>query len=113
MSKSNSKNEASIRLGQRIRGLRLSRKLSQEQLGDMAELSAKYLGEVERGVGNISVERLSKIAGVLGVELRELLDSDHQRSRVELLAEITSLAPKLSDKDLQIVYRMLRMLAGD
>ena len=113
MGKSNSKSEAGIRLGKRIRDLRISRKLSQEQLAGMAELSAKYLGEVERGVGNISIERLNKIAGVLGVELRELLENDHERSRTELLAEITRLAPKLTDKDMQIVYRMLKMLAGD
>jgi transcriptional regulator with XRE-family HTH domain len=105
--------EASVRLGKRIRDLRTARELSQEQLAGMAELSAKYLGEVERGIGNISIERLNKIAGMLGVELQELLETGHKRSRTELLAEIASMAQKLPDKDVQIAYRMLRMLSGD
>ena len=55
------------RLGQRIRSLRAELDLSQEQLAEKAGISAKYLGEVERGVGNISIDRLNGVAVGLGI----------------------------------------------
>jgi transcriptional regulator with XRE-family HTH domain len=48
--------------------LRLEKGWSQEQLAERAGLSYKFVGEVERGVGNPSVETLFEIATALGVE---------------------------------------------
>ena len=102
--------EASIRLGKRIRAIRTERGMTQERLANMAQLSGKFLGEVERGVSNISIDRLSKVAEVLGVELRDFLENEHERSRTELIHEITRMAPKLSDKDAKVVYRLVKIL---
>ena len=102
----------SSRLGKRIRALRISRSLSQEQLAEQAGLSAKYLGEVERGVGNISIERLSGIATVLGMTITDLLDSDHEQSHQQLTEAIISMAKQLKHKEAQLVYRVLKMLTN-
>jgi transcriptional regulator with XRE-family HTH domain len=48
-------------------------RLSQEKLAEKADLSYKYLGEVERGLVNISLDSLVRIARALGVRLRDLL----------------------------------------
>ena len=58
-----------MQLGARIRALRLAKKWSQEALAERAGLSYKFLGEVERGTGNPSVETLFEIASALGIEL--------------------------------------------
>ena len=47
--------------------------MSQDVLAEKSELSAKYLGEVERGAANISVDALLRIAKALGVYLRDLV----------------------------------------
>src|SRR4051812_10319786 len=57
-----------LQLGASIRMLRLEKGWSQEQLAERAGLSYKFVGEVERGVGNPSVETLFEIATALGVE---------------------------------------------
>lgn len=104
--------ETQKRLGKRIRGLREARNLTQEKLSSLAGFTQKYLGEVERGTGNITIELLTKLAGALDVSLSAILETDHEQSLEELRAEIIRMTPLLQLKDAQIVYRMLRMLTG-
>jgi len=63
-------------VGERIRSLRNARALSQQALAEKAGISYKYLGEVERGQVNVSVEVLVKIASAMGVAPGMLLDSE-------------------------------------
>jgi transcriptional regulator with XRE-family HTH domain len=62
-----------VPLGQKIRSLRKLRGWRQEQLGYMAGVSGKYIGQVERGGGNPTVRNLQKIASALGVSAAHLL----------------------------------------
>jgi transcriptional regulator with XRE-family HTH domain len=56
-----------------IRRLRKARNLSQEQLAELAQLHRTYVSQLERCVTNISINRLERLARVLGVEVSELL----------------------------------------
>lgn len=47
--------------------------MSQEKLAEKASLSYKYLGEVERGIVNISLDSLMRIAKALKIKLRDLI----------------------------------------
>ena len=47
--------------------------MSQEKLAEKADLSYKYLGEVERGMVNISLDSLVRIARALRVGLSDLV----------------------------------------
>jgi transcriptional regulator with XRE-family HTH domain len=60
-------------LGDAVRGRRLELKLSQEDLGDRAGLSANYVGDTERGERNISVRVLWQLADGLEVAASRLL----------------------------------------
>ena len=60
-------------VGQKIRAHRKKAGLSQEQLAEKASLSYKYLGEVERGYVNVSLDSLMRIAKSLKVRLRDLV----------------------------------------
>jgi len=46
--------------------------MSQEQLAERADLSPKYLGEVERGRVNISLDSLVRICQALAMRLGDL-----------------------------------------
>jgi transcriptional regulator with XRE-family HTH domain len=61
-------------VGRKIRACRKQAGLSQEQLAEKADLSYKYLGEVERGCVNISLDSLVRIAKALRVALHDLTD---------------------------------------
>ena len=60
-------------IGVSIRSLRSERGLSQETLAARADLDRSYVSGVERGVKNISVLNLERIANALDVSLVELL----------------------------------------
>ena len=60
-------------IGARVRALRKERRLSQEALGGKAGLHTTYVGAVERGERNVSIETLEKIADGLGVKIYDLL----------------------------------------
>ena len=60
-------------VGQKIRAYRKQAGLSLEKLAEKASLSYKYLGEVERGYVNVSLDSLMRLAKSLKVKLRDLV----------------------------------------
>lgn len=56
-----------------LKRLRLERALSQEMLAEMANLHRTYVGSVERGERNISIDNMESFANALNVSLREML----------------------------------------
>jgi transcriptional regulator with XRE-family HTH domain len=59
-------------LGENIRTHRRRLKWSQEKLAEKAELHHNYIGDIERGEENVSVDALMRIAMALNVRLSEL-----------------------------------------
>jgi transcriptional regulator with XRE-family HTH domain len=56
-----------------LRKERLKKNLSQEALADLAGLHRTYVGSVERGERNISIDNMERLATALGCNLTELL----------------------------------------
>ncbi|EPJ2205696.1 helix-turn-helix domain-containing protein [Campylobacter upsaliensis] len=67
------KSEINIRIGNRIREIRQSKGLSQEQLAEIAEVHRTYIGMIERAEKNITLVSLEKIVKALGIEIKDLL----------------------------------------
>jgi transcriptional regulator with XRE-family HTH domain len=59
-------------VGERIRNFRRERGLSQEELAHIASLHSTYIGQLERGEKNATLESLEKVTGALGISLEEL-----------------------------------------
>jgi transcriptional regulator with XRE-family HTH domain len=58
-------------LAEAIRFHRKQAHLTQEKLGELADLNPKYIGEVERCEKTISVDALARIASAVKVHLRD------------------------------------------
>jgi transcriptional regulator with XRE-family HTH domain len=77
-------------LGRRIRTLRKSKNLTQEQLGEESGINYKHLGAIERGEENPSLSALQKIAKGLGIEILELFRFQHEEPyELELGVSVT------------------------
>lgn len=63
-----------IKFGKRVRKLREAQGISQEELGFISDLHRTYISEVERGIRNISLDNIYKLAKALDVSLRDLFD---------------------------------------
>jgi transcriptional regulator with XRE-family HTH domain len=59
-------------LGTRIRDLRKSRGISQEDLALQAEMTRTYLAQIEKGKVNPSIGKINKIAESLNISLYEI-----------------------------------------
>ncbi len=62
-----------VKIGEKIRRLRIKRKFSQEALAHEAQLGRGYYGRIERGQQNLSIQNLIKIAMILTVDPGKLL----------------------------------------
>lgn len=62
-----------VKFGERLRKIRERAGISQEKLAELAGLHRTYVSTVERGLRNISLVNIEKIAGALGVEMARLM----------------------------------------
>ncbi len=98
--------------GEHLRVLRKARALSQAELGGLAGLNDKYLGEIERGDGNPSLEVLQRLAKALGIDLTTLIGDEVVRlGRGDLRAEVNRHVDALTDDQLRDLVRMFRLRA--
>lgn len=69
-----SKNDKiSAKIGLKIVLERTKRRLSQEKLAELSDLSKTGLGAIERGTSSPSIDTLDRIASALEIELSELV----------------------------------------
>lgn len=60
--------------GKRVRVLRKSMGFSQEQLADAANLHRTYIGSIERGEQNVSLDNIERVAKALKIQITELFE---------------------------------------
>ncbi len=61
------------KFGIRVRELRTAQGLSQEKLADLSGLHRTYIGGIERGERNVSLENIQKIALALSESLSSIM----------------------------------------
>lgn len=62
--------------GDRIRRLRTTRGLTQEQLAELTGFHRTYIGMIERGERNLSLTNIAVFAACFGLSISELTDFD-------------------------------------
>lgn len=58
--------------GSKVRALRTKKRLSQEELADLASLHRTYIAQIESGKRNLALQNIAKLAKALGVSIRDL-----------------------------------------
>jgi transcriptional regulator with XRE-family HTH domain len=62
--------------GLRLRDIRKSKNLSQQQLAYTADLELSQISRIERGIINTSISQVFQITRALNVHVRDLFDFD-------------------------------------
>lgn len=60
------------KFGKKVRSLRLEKGWSQEELADKVGLHRTYIGSIERGEQNVSIDNIAKLAKTLSISIEEL-----------------------------------------
>lgn len=66
--------DLAIVLGNRLRSYRKNRGYSQERLAELAGCHPTYIGQLERGEKNATLESIEKLSSALEVSFAELFD---------------------------------------
>jgi len=80
-------------LGRRVRQARVERGLARTALSRAANVSERYLAQLETGEGNASIVLLRRIAVALGVRIADLLDSGAPVTEQRLIQRFLSSLP--------------------
>lgn len=95
-------------IGRRIKAAREKKRLTQEQLAELVDLSPMHVSVIERGVKLPKLETLINIANILDVSADELLQ-DVVNNQTKLYAsEASELIDQLSREDQRRVLAALR-----
>ena len=99
-------------LGQRIRNYRTDQGLSQEKLAELSGCHHTYIGQIERGEKNATIESIEKISAGLKISLSTLFeklsaeDSEERNIPLECYQFISA---KTKDEQEHIYHILLEM----
>jgi len=60
--------------GNRLVELRKERKMTQDKLAEISELTRVYISGIEQGKRNVSLEVIAKLAEALEIEIKEFFE---------------------------------------
>ncbi|MBP1173868.1 transcriptional regulator with XRE-family HTH domain [Paenibacillus sp. PvR133] len=98
-------------MGTRIRAIRNAKGLTQQKLADIASLDYRYIGALERGERNFSIDTLEKVLTALNVSISELMSSkehmtEDETIRQEAIDEFVALTSRLNEEQIGILRRV-------
>lgn len=99
-----------VALGNRIKNKRLENNLTQEQLAESVDISAVYVGQIERGDRHMTIDTLVKIANVLHVSIEELLKDSTINNTNARLRELVNIVQGLDTTDINKVIDVIKAM---
>jgi transcriptional regulator with XRE-family HTH domain len=104
--------DISIVIGERVRNFRKKLGLSQEELAHRASLHFTYIGQLERGEKNATIESMSKVANALEITLEELFRNTQTKDKFISyeLGQIISLLDDRSESDQRAILTFIEAL---
>ena len=96
-------------LGDRIRLVRTSRELSQEQLAEAANLTRESINRIEKGSLKARLDTITVIAGILNIPIDYLVGNDENLSK-DAETEILKLLFDCNRLEKQILVEAMRSL---
>ncbi|MCT2534469.1 helix-turn-helix domain-containing protein [Aquibacillus koreensis] len=105
------KTELAKIVGERIRSLRKKQKLSQEELAHLAAIHPTYIGQLERGEKNVTIDTLEKITNALNISLEELFRFSGLNKDVDgAIVQLNKHLSEFSDQDRETLLDMINIL---
>ncbi len=62
------------RFGTKLAYIRKQKKISQKQLADMVNMNFNYIGQIERGEANVTINTIKNIADALSINVKDLFE---------------------------------------
>lgn len=95
-------------IGQRIRNYWVQKGLSQEKLAELAGCHPTYIGQLECGEKNATLESVEKIASAMDISLSELFDKLGKSGSNNIAAKCYNLVASKNEAEQKQLYKMLQ-----
>ncbi len=99
-----------IMIGRRIREERLHLNLTQEILAEDVGLTTAYIGQVERGERNLTLENLVKVANRLGVTVDYLLSDSVNADKDTAVIQLSQLLNGRTTNEKELAISLIKTL---
>ena len=97
--------------GANIKNFRFMRDLTQEEVGELAGINPKYLGEIERGEKNPTALVVYKLSRALKVSVSEILsDGNNPHVNKKFIKEVERICEGKGKKDIRKAIKILEIL---
>ena len=104
-------------IGRRIKFFRVDKKMTQEQLAERSNRHFTYIGRIERGEKNVSVEALNDILGALEVAFNDIFRPfeyvQSGRSEDDIYSEIVVPLLMLSEMEQDRIKKIFKLILED
>lgn len=97
-------------IGVRLKQARLNKKITQEKLAEMIDVSVTYISRIERGSTNINLKRLSELCDILEVSEGEILNGTSNNSPSYLNKEFNNLLKSCPPEKIDLIYKMAELI---
>ena len=94
-------------IGERLRGYRNQLGWSQERLAERANLHPTYIGQLERGEKNATLESVEKITSAMDVSLSQLFDKLGESGNDSIASKCYDLVASKTEAEQAQLYKML------
>lgn len=95
-------------LGDRIKNARKKLNLTQEQLGEMTDVTSAYIGQIERNERTPSLKRLKKMANQLEVSVEYLVVGT--KSSAEITGDLKKELDGISENQKLLITEIIRII---
>ncbi len=100
-------NSLKSKFGKRLKELRRSAKLTQEQLAEIVNIEPPNISKIECGMHFPQPDKIEKIASALNVEVKELFDFEHFQKKQDLIKVINIALEGFELKTVELVYKFV------
>ena len=97
-------------IGMRLKQARLDKKITQEKLAEMLDVSVAYISRVECGSTEINMKRLAEICGLLDVSLSYVLEDISPTSSAYLNTAFTDLLKNCPPEKIDLIYKIAKFI---
>ena len=99
-----------VDIGARIRKRRLEKRISQEQLAEMVDLSVTHMSGIENGKTKFSFKTIVRIANVLELSMDALLCGSLVQGKVAMQNEFAELLAQCTPEETRIILNTTKAL---
>ena len=100
-------------VGKRVKELREAAAMTQDELGQKAKLSAKFISQVETGQANPSIGVVARLSAGLGMALPAFFSREASTELIDDVAAITALVSAQGPTARKRALRVLRALLDE